>query len=132
FAFGANASTAVFLEPGSTTVSDVVVLSDVNGVANISFASDLDAPGLVVPAPPFVTVVEPNAFVAVAASTTAGASGGLTFTFSSDVNESLTSSDTVTIGSPVPEPATYFLIGIALVTLSAVRSRCKSRASKQA
>lgn len=111
FQFGASAGTAVFFEPDGITPSDILTLADVAGVATATFVSDLDLQ-LPLPTGGFISVTEPNPFVVLAASTSDDPS--LSFTFTSDLSESLTTSDQLSIAR-VPEPAAVTLTGIALL-----------------
>ncbi len=104
-----DGKTAVFLEPDGT-VSDYVLLANVNGSANFVFFSDTDlGPPLIPPLPILTTVVEPNPFVVIATSATGVK---LQFTFSSDLTEGPNvPSETITI-AVVPEPASLTLLGL--------------------
>src|SRR5579864_4009113 len=81
-----DGKTAVFLDPDGS-VSDFVLLANVNGGVSFTFVSDLETGPPLNPPPPVLQppVTEPNPFVVVATSPT-GAQ--LRFTFTSDVNES--------------------------------------------
>ena len=131
FSFGANAGIWVFMEPDGVTPSDIVTLSDVEGVATIDFISDLDV-SLGLPSSPFQTVTEPGTFSAFAALSNISSGNVLEFTFSSDTNESSQTSDSILIGAPteVPEPSACLLLGAAMlsfVTFRVLRRR-RSRA----
>jgi PEP-CTERM motif len=113
----ASAQTAVFLD-ASGLPSDIVTLTNVAGVATISFVSDnLDLRLTLPPAGTFITVTEPNPFVAIALSTTPGVSS-TALHFISDAETGTkpcgTASDCIT-ASTVPEPATLSLLGIGLL-----------------
>jgi len=124
----ASAQTAVFFD-ASGLASDIVTLTNVGGVATILFVSDnLDLP-LTPPVSGFITVTEPNPFVAVAISTVGGISNSV-LTFTSDAetgtNPCGTASDCLT-ASTVPEPATLSLLGIGLLCSGWVRRRQRQR-----
>ena len=105
-----DGKTAVFLDPDGS-VSDFVLLANVNGGVSFTFVSDLETGPPLNPPPPVLQppVTEPNPFVVVATSPT-GAQ--LRFTFTSDVNESAgVPSETIQI-TPIPEPASLTLGGL--------------------
>src|SRR3984893_153493 len=115
-----SAQTAVFFDPNSVLASDIVMLTNnAAGVATITVTSDtdvaLDLDGL----SGFITVHEPDPFIAIAVSTVAGV-GSSKLTFSSDadtpgaVSACGAGSDCV-IASTVPEPATLGLLGIGVL-----------------
>ena len=112
----ASAETAVFFDPNSLVPSDIVTLTNVNGVATITFVSDTEI-ALGLPGVNFITVDEPNPFVAIAISSTGGIGNSkLTFTSDADTGTSSTcgaNSDCVT-ASTTPEPGTLVLLGTGI------------------
>ena len=104
---------AIFRDPDGS-LSDFVLLANVNGAAQFTFVSDLDTgPPLTLPPNPILqTVTEPTPFIVVATSTT-GAQ--LQFTFTSDVSE-VAGVPSETIGiAPIPEPASLTLAGLGVL-----------------
>ena len=112
----ASAETAVMFD-ASGIPSDIVTLTNVAGVATISFVSDNADIPLTLPVGSFISVTEPNPFLAIAVSTVAGVSNTVLH-FTSDAeagtNPCGTASDCLT-ASTVPEPATLSLLGIGLL-----------------
>jgi PEP-CTERM motif len=123
----ASAETAVFFDPGGLVPSDILLLSNVNGVATIAFTSDAEF-GLTPPAN-FITVNEPNPFVVIAFSTTGGADSVLTFTSDADTagvpSACGVNSDCLSV-SATPEPATLALLGIGILGGGFMRRRRRS------
>jgi PEP-CTERM motif len=119
FTFGANAGTAVIFDPGGVLPSDIITLTDVHGaLSTVTFLSDGELP---LPLPSIInfSVVEPKPFVTLALSTSG--SGGLRFTFSSDVLEG-NPSENISVGA-VPEPATLTLLSIGLLGVAERKRR---------
>jgi len=113
FAPSVAGKTAVFMDTDGN-VSDLVVLSNVNGAANFLFLSDVDMGDNNLVAPPanltLITVNEPTPVVVVATSATGDK---LQFTFTSDTNTAGTTLPSETIGiAAIPEPASLTLAGI--------------------
>ena len=105
-----DGKTAVFLDPDGS-VSDFVLLANVNGGVVFTFVSDLELGLPLTPPPPVLQpeVTEPNPFVVVATSPT-GAQ--VRFTFTSDANGVAgVPSETIQI-TPIPEPASLTLAGL--------------------
>ncbi len=110
----ASAQTAVFFD-STGLASDIVTLTNVQGVATILFVSDNLDVGLTLPVGSFITVTEPNPFVVVALSTVAGVPNSvLHFTSDAETGTACGASDCLT-ASPTPEPATLGLLGIGIL-----------------
>jgi len=122
----AQAETAVFFDPNSAVPSDIVTLANVPGAATITFVSDTDNIPLIIPAN-FITVHEPNPFVAIAISTTGGANSKLTFASDDGSSVCGANSDCITASAATPEPATLTLLGIAILGGGVMRRRFRSR-----
>jgi len=105
---------AIFRDPDGS-LSDFVLLANVNGAAQFTFVSDLETgPALTLPPNPILqTVTEPDPFIVVATSTTGSQ---LRFTFTSDVNETSNASETIQV-TPIPEPASLTLAGLGVLLL---------------
>ena len=112
----ASAETAVMFD-ASGLPSDIVTLTNVAGVATISFVSDNADIPLTLPIGSFISVTEPSPFLAIAISTVAGVPNSVLH-FTSDAetgtNPCGTASDCLT-ASATPEPATLSLLGIGLL-----------------
>jgi PEP-CTERM motif len=109
--FNFSPQVVAFIEPGTTTLSDVaVIVPFVTGVgATIVFQSD---PASLEPPPTGATFVpEPGTFTAIGTSPT-GAHVALTFF--SDLNEGPSTSDFIR----VPEPATLAMLGAGLILIA--------------
>jgi AraC-like DNA-binding protein len=120
----ASAETAVLFD-ASGLPSDIVTLTNVAGVATISFVSDNADIPLTLPVGSFISVNEPDPFVVVALSTVAGVPHSVLH-FISDAetgtNPCGANSDCLT-ASAVPEPATLSLFGIGLLGSAWIRRR---------
>ena len=104
-----DGKTAVFLDPDGS-VSDFVLLANLNGGVSLPFVPIWTGPPLA-PPPPILQpeVTEPTPFIAVATSPTGSQ---LRFTFTSDANEAAgVPSETIQV-APIAEPASLTLAGL--------------------